>query len=74
MSTILDGVWHRVVTSYKSTLIGLGCGVGIILVDSFSTYLQALPQGWAKGVAALLMLAGAAFKDRALPPSPPPAP
>ena len=70
MSDMFKSIWERVVLSYKSTLIGLGAGVGVILVDQFTTFLGTQPQAWAKVLAALLVVVGASLKSKALPTSP----
>ena len=62
--------WERIVLSYKSTLVGLGAGIAIILLDGFTDYLNGLPQGWAKVLSGLVVLIGASLKSKALPPTP----
>jgi hypothetical protein len=74
MTAILNGLWSRVVLSYKSTLVGLGFGLLILVIEAGTDYLNGLPAGWAKGLAALLVMVGASLRSKALPPSEPPAP
>lgn len=71
MQKFLKAAWERVVLSYKSTLVGLGIGVGLILLDSLTDYLQALPQGWAKAAAVLVIAVSASLRSKALPPAQP---
>jgi hypothetical protein len=68
---MFKAIFDRVVLGYKSTLIGLGAGIAIILLDALNTYLGSQPQAWAKVLAALVVLVGASLKDKALPPSGP---
>jgi hypothetical protein len=71
MSAILKAAWERVILSYKSTLIGLGAGIGLILIDSLTSWLGTQPQAWAKVLAALVVVVGASLKSKALPPATP---
>jgi hypothetical protein len=70
MKALIDNVWNRVVGGYKSTLTGLGFAVLVIVLEAGTDYLNGLPQGWAKAAAALLVIAGASLKPKALPPTP----
>lgn len=69
MNAFFTAVWQRVVLSYKSTLVGLGAGIAIILLDQLTTYLGTQPQAWAKVLAALVVVIGASLKSKALPPT-----
>jgi hypothetical protein len=63
-------VKDRVVSSYKSTLVGLACGVGLIICQVAAEYLAAdaalAARPWTGAVAALLALIGASLKSKAL--------
>ena len=65
-----DNVWNRVMGGYKSTLVGVGLAVVVVVLESATEVLNGLPQGWAKVLATLCILAGASLKPKALPPSP----
>lgn len=65
-------VWHRVFVSYKSTIVGLLCGAGVILFDVLVTSLDGNASPWAKVVATVAVLAGAALRKKALEPVVPP--
>jgi len=69
--TFLRAAFDRVVKSYRSTLVGLAFGVGIIALESLTDYLNGLPQGWAKGAAAVIVIIGASLRSKALPPATP---
>jgi len=69
--TFLRSAFDRVVKSYRSTLVGLAFGVGIIALESLTDYLNGLPQGWAKGAAAVIVIIGASLRSKALPPATP---
>ena len=73
MKTFFDGLWNRVAGGYKSTLIGLGLGILVLVLEASTEALNGMPQGWAKALAALFVVAGAAIKPRATPPTVPPA-
>lgn len=68
---IVKAVFDRVVKSYRSTLIGLAFGVGVLALEGLTDYLNGLPQGWAKGAAALIVVIGASLRSKALPPATP---
>jgi hypothetical protein len=70
MSQFFKAVWDRVVLSYKSTLVGVGAGVGFLLLDQFNAYVAALPGAspWLKAAAALALVVGASLRSKALPP------
>jgi hypothetical protein len=70
MKAFIDNVWNRVVGGYKSTLTGLGFAALVIILDAGTDYLNGLPQGWAKAAAAIIVLASASLKPKALPPTP----
>jgi hypothetical protein len=70
MKAFFDTVWNRVVGGYKSTLIGVGLAVLVVVLEAGTEALNGLPQGWAKALAALLAIAGASIKPRATPPVP----
>ena len=40
-------LWARVFVSYKSTIVGVVLGVGVILVDQLTTTFQAVGKPWA---------------------------
>ena len=71
MKEFFKGVWDRVVVSYKTTLVGVGFGVAIILVDQFTTLLQGIDKPWATVAAALIALLGAYLKGKQSQPVPP---
>ena len=80
LATLWTALYQRVFLSYKSTLVGLGLAVLIIVLEQGTTALQALPDGWAKAIAAVLALIGASLRGRAAslsvvpaPPTQPPA-
>lgn len=64
MSVFFKGLYERVVVHYGPTLIGIGIGIGILVADASVEALQALPQGWAKIAAAIIMAAGAYLKSK----------
>lgn len=73
MSKFLKSVWERVILSYKSTLVGLGAGIGLVIIDQFVQYVGAL-QGaspYLKAAAALAVVIGSALRSKALPPATP---
>lgn len=61
----------RVFKSYKSTLVGLGAGVALILVDQFVLASQSSAKPWVQALAAVAALIGAALRSKALPPAQP---
>jgi hypothetical protein len=73
MKAFLKAVWERVALSYKSTLVGLGAGIGLVLVDQFVLYVAgdvgASP--YLKAAAAIAAMIGAALRSKALPPATP---
>jgi hypothetical protein len=73
MKTFFKAVWERVVLSYKSTLIGVGAGLGIILLDQFVVSVDGAENPWLKALAALAVVVGSALRSKALPPAMPPA-
>ena len=64
MKTVFAELWARIVLSYKSTLIGLAIGVGILALEQFSTYFASLTTGWAKVAAAVVAIALALLKSK----------
>jgi uncharacterized protein YjeT (DUF2065 family) len=70
---IAKSIFDRVIKSYKSTLVGLAFGIGILVLEGLTDYLNGLPQGWAKAAAAVIVVIGASLRSKALPP-PTPAP
>jgi hypothetical protein len=74
LRTLGSALFTRVIVSYRSTLVGLGLAAAIVVVEATTTYLQALPDGWAKAAAAVVALVGAALRSKqvaqpALPPA-----
>jgi len=65
---ILDAVWNRVIVNWVLTLIGIAAAAGVVLVDQLTTVTATLGlPSWAlSGVAALLALAGAYLRSKAL--------
>lgn len=64
-------LWARVFVSYKSTIVGVVLGVGVILVDQLTTTFQAVGKPWATALAAVIALVGAFLKSKAAtPPAP----
>lgn len=57
-------LYERVFVHYKPTLIGIAAGAGIVAVDQFTTFFQSLPQGWAKAVAGIVVIAGSFLKQK----------
>lgn len=60
----------RVFKSYRSTLVGLLCGVGVIAIDALVVQLDGQPSPVAKILASVAVLAGAALRKKALAPQP----
>jgi hypothetical protein len=74
LKTLGAALYTRVFVSFKPTLIGLGLASAIVVVDTTTTYLQALPEGWAKAAAAVVALLGALLRSKqAAQPTLPPA-
>lgn len=73
MKAFLKAVWERAILSYKSTIVGLGAGIALILVDQFVLYVAgdvgASP--YLKAAAAIAAMIGAAIRSKALQPSSP---
>ncbi len=63
---IVDRVWR----SYKSTLVGLGIGVAVMVLDSFATAWQGSDSPYLKIIASLAVVIGASLKSKSLPPAP----
>ena len=61
----------RVIKSYKSTLIGLGAGIAVVLIDQLTVLAQSSASPYLKALAAILVLVGASLKSKALPPATP---
>jgi hypothetical protein len=70
MKALIDNIWNRVVGGYKSTIIGLGLALVVIALEAGTEVLNGMPQGWAKALATLFVIAGASLKPKALPPTP----
>lgn len=71
---MFKSIRDRVIGSYKSTLVGLAAGVGIIVCQSLAEYLTtgaAASRPWAGALAAVVALIGASLKSKALPPAQP---
>lgn len=64
LKTIGSELYHRVILSYRSTLIGILCAAGIAVIDSTTTYLQSLPKGTGTVLATLAVVLGAAVKKK----------
>lgn len=58
-------VYERVIKSYKSTLVGLGLAVGVVVLEQLGAALGAVEAGWAGPVAALCLIVGSALKSKA---------
>lgn len=71
MKAFLQAAWERIVLSYKSTLVGLGAGVAIVLIDQFVVSVDGSSNPWLKAAAALAVMVGAALRSKALPPAAP---
>lgn len=66
---IVGEVKDRVIKSYRSTLIGLGCGIALIVCQVVAEYLSSdalASRPWAGAVAALVTVIGASLKSKAL--------
>ena len=61
---IATEVYERVVKSYKSTLVGFGLAVGVVVVEQLGAYFAGLPTGWAPPLAAVFALVGAALRKK----------
>lgn len=70
MQAFFKSVWERVILSYKSTLVGLGAGIALVLIDQFVLSANGSDNPWMKAAAALAVIVGAALRSKALPPSP----
>lgn len=64
---LLSGVWKRVVLSYKSTLVGVAAGVGILVAETVTQEAAGQTSVWWKVAATLAVVVGAALKSKALP-------
>lgn len=71
MKAFLKAVWERVILSYKSTLVGLGSGIALVLIDQFVLSANGSENPWMKAAAALAVVIGAALRSKALPPATP---
>jgi uncharacterized membrane protein YjjP (DUF1212 family) len=56
---------ERVFGAWKSTLVGFGLAALVLVLDQTVLALTALPEGWAKVLATLIALAGAALRKKA---------
>jgi hypothetical protein len=74
LKTLAVAVYERVILSYRSTLIGIALASGVLVLDATVAALQALPEGWAKIAASVLVLAGGFLKKKAAETAPTPAP
>lgn len=71
MNAFFKSVWERVILSYRSTLVGLACGIGIVLIDQFVVSVDGSSNPWLKAAAALAVVVGSALRSKALPPATP---
>ena len=74
LKALAVSVYERVILSYKSTLIGIGLAAGVLVLDSTVEALQALPEGWAKIAASILVLVGGLLRKKAADAQPAPTP
>jgi hypothetical protein len=70
MSAFFKAFADRVIKSYRSTLIGLAAGVGLVLIEQFAVAAQSSAKPWLQALAAVAVIVGAALKSKALPPAP----
>lgn len=70
MAAFFKAFVDRVFKSYKSTLVGLAFGAGLILVEQFAVAAQSSTKPWLQALASLAVIVGASLKSKALPPAP----
>ena len=68
---MFKAIVDRVIKSYKSTLVGLGVGVVLIVVDQLALAAQSSAKPWVQALAGIAVLLGASLKSKALPPAVP---
>lgn len=69
MKAFFKAVVDRVWKSYKSTLVGLGIGAGIVVLDQIVLVAEGTDSPWLKVLASLAVVVGASLKSKALPPA-----
>lgn len=65
LKKVVSAVYTSVVVHYKSTLVGLGLAVAIVVVDQLAAALAGVSSPYAPVVAALVAFAGAALRKKA---------
>lgn len=67
MKAFFKAVYERVVVEYKTTLIGLGTGFGIIVADQLLLVANGIDSPWAKVLAAVVAAVGAYLRGKKKP-------
>jgi len=68
---MFKAIVDRVFKSYKSTLVGLGIGIALIVLDQLAIAAQSSAKPWVQALAGIVVLLGASLKSKALPPAEP---
>ncbi|HVP49655.1 MAG TPA: hypothetical protein VMT56_00385 [Candidatus Bathyarchaeia archaeon] len=63
--SLASELWTRIFLSYKSTIVGLLCAVGVVLVDWATNVLSQYHWALAPSLAVILAAVGAALKSKA---------